>query len=554
MSLNLNTRPLLWPENRYHKPNTFKGAPPKLSRMSKTFHSANVKEIWSYGLVDFFAMVVPRTLVDLFRNLQAGIETFIRELVSNIITCVFPGIIAYHVLAKSLGPLNKVSAKFHANTSTLELMHDAWKKNSGTKNKVHNYVGNILNNSSEANEGGKSLAGNNHFIKELSSIIENNKLSNKEVKQKLASLKYDMMQHLKGGHQIKVKNVKDPNSAIETPIDNLLRDTHDLGKKVFKGNNEEAISATVKKLKSINGQKAWLALAIIGVMNVGFQFFNRHLTKMRTGSDEFVGLPGFGESKDVDNEPSTKKKKQSTGFIMSKIAATAGIIGIGLATAAGGPKNFTKILKARDFAKFTRGIEFTGMWPGVKQLAIIYMTTISGRVLSSRDKNELRETVTRDYLGFFSWLVLGGFVSKLVADSTSKGKLMNISQKTNPSGILSKLRDTISNKSLKTHEEIALSNIANKKSMYRKLNISIASGLLYSSAMLGIFIPLLNKTITEFLVKREREKTTLDSDIVELNNKGKESGNMETQASLSYNQPILSMNPRAQEIFSGFNQ
>ena len=52
--------------------------------------------------------------------------------------------------------------------------------------------------------------------------------------------------------------------------------------------------------------------------------------------------------------------------------------------------------------------------------------------MAAKDKTELRESATRDYLGFLNWLVFGGFVTKLAAagfEKMSGQKLINYNER-----------------------------------------------------------------------------------------------------------------------------
>lgn len=56
----------------------------------------------------------------------------------------------------------------------------------------------------------------------------------------------------------------------------------------------------------------------------------------------------------------------------------------------------------------------------MNQFKFIYGMTIMSRIFAARDKNETRESVIKDTLGFANWLILGGFVSKLAAKAFDK--------------------------------------------------------------------------------------------------------------------------------------
>ena len=73
-------------------------------------------------------------------------------------------------------------------------------------------------------------------------------------------------------------------------------------------------------------------------------------------------------------------------------------------------------------------IQFRGLIPTLDQFKFIYGVTIMSRFLAARDKDELRESVVKDVLGFFNWLILGNFVAKMSANAMDQS-LLNYSEK-----------------------------------------------------------------------------------------------------------------------------
>lgn len=69
-----------------------------------------------------------------------------------------------------------------------------------------------------------------------------------------------------------------------------------------------------------------------------------------------------------------------------------------------------------------KNIQFKGMIPTINQFKLIYGLTIMSRFMVARDKDELRESVVKDVLGFLNWLVLGNFVAKGVVLALDKNK------------------------------------------------------------------------------------------------------------------------------------
>ena len=172
---------------------------------------------------------------------------------------------------------------------------------------------------------------------------------------------------------------------------------------------------------------------------------------------------------------------------------------------------------------------FKGFWPTINQLKGIYGLTIISRILATRDKDELRESLTKDTLGFLSWLVLGDIVNKAVANQLDK------------SVINRKPNDSLLKSSLKTRDEVLIETLAknnvetvtkdgdkviaktfkelmaelNKlpedvrkiaKKRLSTLNKAQFAGYAFSGLVLGLGIPKLNIFITNTLDKKRKAK------------------------------------------------
>ena len=157
-------------------------------------------------------------------------------------------------------------------------------------------------------------------------------------------------------------------------------------------------------------------------------------------------------------------------------------------------------LTGQEDLDFVKKLEFDGPVTSGNAIKTIYGTLILGRIFASKDSTELRETNVRDYLGFLNWLVLGGFVSKGVAQmlDPKQEKLFNITKK--GTGIKHWLRDI----SLKSQKEI-FADGGEVKANLRKLNFAQISGILYSAIMLGVLLPKLNIWMTKGKAKNEEK-------------------------------------------------
>ena len=198
-------------------------------------------------------------------------------------------------------------------------------------------------------------------------------------------------------------------------------------------------------------------------------------------------------------------------------------IGIGAGIIATIAKNPKEILSK---------IQFKSIIPTIDQFKLIYGVTIMSRMMAARDKNELRECTFKDTLGFVNWLILGGFVSKLVLKRLDPS-LINFDA-TKGNGFFKWAGSAVE----KTHDEIiqpmlkkagiALFDEQGKALSMRKLlkaltdkapdsladevkhvklqlkykNIAQFAGYVYSGLVLGFCIPKLNIAITNMLNKK----------------------------------------------------
>lgn len=153
---------------------------------------------------------------------------------------------------------------------------------------------------------------------------------------------------------------------------------------------EDAISKNkfLKELKGLKLGTAGLGILTCCIVGASVQPINMYLTQKKTGTTGFVG---------------GGKKDNSSGFWALKL---------GVAAAAGFAMMRTIGPSAK---KIISEIQFKGVWPTIPQFKFVYGVTILSRLLSARNKNELRESSIKDSLGFANWLILGSFVSKLSA-------------------------------------------------------------------------------------------------------------------------------------------
>lgn len=492
---------------------SFKG--PLDGALTQALVTIDTNSMVNAALVDVFAMVIPRTYVDTKkRNKYAGAETLFRELTGTFIVCLSSGYIAKGIAKlynKFVEPETPINPNSWVTDDSLKLLKHSWDK---SDNNVEKYVSNILSNfsgvegkntfawkdldwantewidnskwntinwkNSEYQNIQNNLKSEEQITKTLSQIIQDKNIHVDDAKQILGIIEHRITNAFKVNNSI---NVVLEDKTLNAPLKNIIRDVYDMGKDVFT-NKSVNINSAFNKLQKMNKVKTLGALGVTLSLGLTNQYINRIITKKRTGTDAFVGEVNYTQIKDEKPETYFKsQEKNHNGKLFGlKLLASAGIIALAAA-----------VMKIRNPKDFIKKLEFSGPITSGNAIKTIYTSLLVGRFLASQNQTELRESATRDYLGFMNWLVLGGFASKGVAQLLDNGQdsLFNI-HKTGK-GFKHWLNDV----SLKSHAEIASKGTEFAKKNVWKLNLAHAAGLLYSTLALGFLIPLLNIAVTK---------------------------------------------------------
>jgi len=502
--------------------------------------------------VDLGFMVIPRTGTDLInRGPEAGLETGRREAsgtLNHSLIGVYGGASGL-ILATLLGLNNKfdfnVNSLFTA-PETLEIL--AENKSSQLKNNLSQleYLKETLSNVKAYNPTSVN-ADKDGFVKlskgtidDVANLIDkslNNKVDYKHWENKKTSNGMKVITNKiieDTGSQSKfILTSKDGKIISNTNLKSLLEDVYKVsnsfnGEKIKKAFEEQISSgksvkenAYVQKVSKFMKSRSVMGFILGSAIGMSIQPLNIYLTKKKTGSDGFVGVEG--RSKDNSNQ-----------FKLLKLGASAGFLGLTMATLGTGFKGFMEKMAFKDF------------WPTINQLKGIYGLTIISRLLAARDKDELRESLTKDTLGFLSWLVLGDFVNRIVAE-TLDNSVMNRSKEVANKGFFGRAF----NSSLKTRDEILIETLAKNgietvkkegdktvvksfkelskdldklpeqlrkatKKRLGTLNKAQLSGYLFSGLVLGLGIPKLNIYITNKLEEKRKAEQAEQENYKEL--------------------------------------
>lgn len=496
--------------------------------------------------VDFCFMVTPRTASDTIkRGPAAGLETFRREIMGTVNdSCIglfgaASGAMIAYGLNKKYG-LN-VNKLFTAPETLNILAENKSEQIKNNKTQV-DYIKKTLSDVKAYNPT-SARADSEGFVKLSEKTIDeaaeffDKALNNKELdfhnwtKEKTAGSRSVIINKITedtGAQSRYILESTDKAIKSETNLKSLLNDiyivsdsfNHDKVKDAFKKQIEagEAVknNTFVKGVQKFMKSRAGAGFAIASAVGLSVQPINMYLTKLKTGTDGFVGVEG-------------RSKDNSNGFKGLKVLSSAAFFSMILATLNMSPLKFLT-----SPSKFMDKMSFTGKMPTINQLKGVYGVTIISRIFSARDKDELREVLTKDTLGYLSWLVLGDIVNKLVADGLDK-TVMNYKrgfENANP------FKRTF-NASLKTRDEILIETLAQngkettkqvdgktvaksfkemlkdvdtlnpqikkltKKRMFA-LNSAQIAGYLFSGLVLGLGIPNLNIYITNTLDKKRK--------------------------------------------------
>lgn len=506
---------------------------------NKSYKFLADEPVWGATIIDLTAMVAPRTWTDgKNRGFNAGFETGFRESESSANDAAVG---LYGVAAGSLiaGAINKKYGvkvnKIFASTDASHVYTAKWDKNAGN---MDNYIKDIVDNieafnpnSPKADAKGYVRIPDDHkqgIIEDLKTIAnatpdKMNKVW-KETKDNLAGKMLDALgveDSLKLVHkEAGVEKATSSNAKIL--MENFYHMT-----KAFKSNKVSSKTGEfLKDYHKFGNLRTAIGILIAGIFAVGAQPLNVYLSKKRTGTDGFVGVEG-------------RQKDNSLGFKALKTASSLGMIGIMLATLGALPKNPKKF---KDIPKlFLEKNQYKGKNPTINQFKTVFGLAITSRLFTSRDKDEHREVVTKDVLGFFNWLMLGNVFNKLIIHKFQNKDANMLKREPLPKNA-NWWQKTVNflNSSIATHSEVAAKGLKketgiksiikpNGKAMsfneifkalpkngqarknLRLLNFAQLGGYIYSAVVLGFGIPHLNIYMTNMSDKRKKAKLALQN-------------------------------------------
>lgn len=377
--------------------------------------------------VDFLAMVAPRTLVDFNRSFDAGVETGFRESSGTINHALAGavGLCAGYLVSSAFNKAHGVKAHqvFMTEEAIDTFANFINKSNINQEYNSKKYWKEFFNsleyfNTSEGGTPWKSLNKLNNDEKQAENLIKKavDIITEQETK-KYKLPKNTMAQIIEEitGSTGASSTFRIAGTNVEGSIKDLTNNAHSLLRTVqdkYAHDGNKIIENLDEFLKGIKNKKLATIAAGLSVpiaIGMSVQPLNRYLTKKRTGNDGFVGVEG-------------RKPDKTKEFKLLKLATGLGLGSMMIASILKHPTHlYTKFGKAKN--EIISKLQYKGTTPTIDQFKFIYGLTIVSRLLACRDKNELRESSIKDSLGFANWLILGSFVSKIVAKLSNKDLL-----------------------------------------------------------------------------------------------------------------------------------
>lgn len=505
------------------------------------------------SFVDAAFMCTPRTIVDFTRSPEAGVETARREFSSNINDAVLGGygIGAAWILSQGFNKKYDVKAnKMPVDKDMIDTLSEIRYK-SGDINKTENlktYLNEIFDRTKCFNPNAKinkngwveiNKTTRESVVEKLTKDLQaSTPTTAKEAKANLKATKAYLKALLvsdtgtEGDFKIERTTINPKTNKEEiiksaSAVDDFIDDVFKVSKAfmsdkvapLFKSDKILDVNLIKKEiegnkfLKEFKGLKmgtAALGIATCCAIGASVQPINMYLTKKKTGQTGFVG----GGKEDKSN----KFKILKTGAALLGGAALIRTIG--------------------KFSEVPSKIQFKGIWPTIPQFKLVYAITIISRLLSARNENELRESCIKDSLGFANWLILGGFVSKLVALGFEKlPKFKNNGEKfikynavenstKNGKALPKWLAGSVVTREEVLHEalkkagvdvikdgkamdfkemlKVAAEKAPAARTKTRYLGVVQAAGYLWSALALGIAVPKINIAITKAVEKKQK--------------------------------------------------
>lgn len=463
-------------------------------------------------VLDLSTAILPRTYIESKTNAYAGFEAFRRESSGLIVNCLIPGFIVYGIAKLLENPIMGGKTKMGSNwadENTVKMISKYWKEAPGStsgkaEEKVENAIRNMIKDmhgvNGDVEKGGlKSFAdGKYNFddsIKKLVNAICNpgNK-SQKEINKEVKEAYEAIVKQTRASENIKIGGTDA--KYFGQNLESIIKNTHKILKEFVDNgiHDSSAIDNFVKRSKRLINTKSLLGLGVIIPLAISMQPINRWLTARMSGKK---GAPIYKDYKDSEERKLTAEEK--SGLFRQKLISVGSMVGVALLS----------MMKVPNMSMF----QFKGIFPTMDQARLISTATFASRMMSSEDKNELREATVRDIATFSSFYFLGDYAAKATATIIEKMKpdiklLNRLATNKKEANLPQRLWNWVKHTSLKSSDEVATQSAKSMRSWCQLANIG------FSLLLLGILIPLYTRGKTDKKHAEELKQKGVDPKIV----------------------------------------
>lgn len=473
----------------------FKGGPLDAAVAALAFCESN--PMLNVAVLDLSTAIIPRTVVEAQTNPYAGLEAFRRESSGLIINCMIPGLIVAGI-AKLIGK-GTMGGKTGmtdcwANEDTINVVTKYWKEAEGKtdREKVENTFRKLIQET-QGIDGEKTVEFKNfNFDESIKALTDNvfteiTKDNKKATKKSLSDAVSKIVEKTHVGENVKI--AKHGDEYFSQSIGDVLKNAPKILKELINGKNLN-VDDFAKKATKLVTNKSMLGLGAVIALALSAQPINRWITKKTSGKEGAPIYKDFTQSQVREKSPQEK-----AALFTQKLISASLMIGVALLS----------IMKKPDAKMAKRVSQFKGIFPSMDQARIISTATFVSRMMSSQDKNDLREATVRDIATFSAFYFLGDYVAKGIATgiqawSKKHGKgieLINVLKEPDKdANALQKIWHWTKNTALKSSSEVYGKTEELTKYAKNMRGVCQLGNIAFSLVTLGLLIPIFNRRKT----------------------------------------------------------
>lgn len=506
---------------------SFKGAG-ALELLLSGLQACEKNPMLNVAVVDLMSAILPRTIVESFTNIFAGVEAFRRESSGLLINCILPSYIVLACAACMNGAFMPKGANMSgcwADSKMVDAVKDIY-KNAKSEDKIKESFKQILSGM-EGFDGDKKVLFKEILTeKEIDECAEKlkelstSKVKKKEFKEKIETFTKKIAEKT---HVYENLNIAYSDKGVKTAnLKSALTDATKFYSEFQKVENKIGIEEFAKKSKRMLRTKSLMGLSIVLPLAASMQYINRWITTKVTGVKGAPIYEDFGKDSNFDREHARQ------GLLKQKIISIASMLGVSLLSMSKLPS--------------LSMLEFRGAFPSMDLARIISTVTFASRMAVADDKNELREATVRDIATFASLYFLGDYAAKITATILQKRTgetLLNETKKLDKdANIFKKIKHWVKDVNIKSSEEVFsktakklkeanivpndAQNEIIKKELKRVKNLRSRcqfSNLVVSLSLLGFVIPICTRKNTKkkhaeaLKIAQENNQNNIDNDV-----------------------------------------